>query len=1011
MSVYDYPVYRDDPFQGLARQIGFKKQTLPILVKLLNFEIEPHGEFELPANLTQGNLQQQLADRMRDMIELYVGPKPANNVSVVNLLTQNIEKEFVFGLQGVYQLYSKLWQRNQNKLFLKKRDEDFVDVLFRIGAVLGQHTPGDVLIEEKMMSEGWNKVAEPFIVQQRALIKIANAATMKSWKQLIKDANLANSVLKPIDLPEKKLFRGFDIYPLQGLLIMVEEKKVTFLTKKDVDRLDKMLRSTANGNFYLGHYSRMSTNWRNQLHVAHQEYMKLLVETMKDISYAHSQLLCRACDVAYYLKLAQYASDINEDALNDQLNKVTKEKLDEILPVVRMANITKDLPMREALEVLLLYKMLPQADFDYFGAAFRQQELYRTQNKITNEKMFDLMLKHHKLLMIRAFHSRHKVCPGVYRGEEMTEHWQMNYPFINPAQIPVEHVHNIDMNGAFIYKDHFLDTFDLIKDKAICPLEIRNIRDERDLMKLSRDKKNQLLDAITRSEPISTMQLRNQIDNLMWDVKCEDKPEAKKPNGRWFMEAHTDVRMLLSEYEGSVADYGAQLEGFMQGKGLREKQKMMNHVTETIAETGLGTQIFVSLDIAKWSPRMPTRVHTALDEQWADAFGMPHIKELHKVFTEGDMHYVKHSIHHTFKKMGVDFEGFAGRKLTFFHLALEHAVVDQLKKAGLVRGHARYAAQIDDGVVRLYVSEKDVPGQVQEIRKMMYDLWLSCGAEISWDKTFISKEFAVFLNDIRYANRAINPGIRAFIKITNFADAPIASVAADLNMVSSTVRGALVAGATTLVAYYAYCYYIHDTIKKWAHRKFKFEERHVVWFFAPVGLGGAGCENMLTLMGSLDFDAFQTGVGNIWLMTKLVRNMNTYIQQILNQEMAPITEHNKAFAPLSVRRDAPVFRSDRLMIALRRNLAYWLKSPVLQAYDLSGGLEIANIHAVTIGNTVNFPVELRELWADSSIATMLDAIVTKVLKSRTALSLLSRRTLYRISVANIHEARHIISNW
>lgn len=1013
MSVWKNSVYRDNAFQNAVRLFGINGDSVEFLTKLLDFDVEEFGDFPVPNSIVAGNLRSQVPN------ELYAQMSFLRNLSVRvgNRRMAHFAKTFgsvkhvYTGLPAVFRVYARCHGQARALDNFMQEDVHFVRSLYLGGTYIGKHTPRDADAQFQKIIKDYSKYAAYMTRSFRAIVRVANSFNMRGYKPDVLDAISNKLAPVPLQSQEARMLRFDAVYPFQGLLILQKGDQLFVLTRDDTDRLERLLVGGGMADVYYSSYSRMSVDHRTQVMSAYRKYRDLLVARMRTISYADAQLLCRACDVAHFIVLARFGADTTDWSIRDQYDKVAKEGLNKIVDPVYLADLVAEMPIKDALEVSLFYKILPQADFDYFGAANRQKELYKTQNAITDPGLFRLVMRHHKLLMIQAYHARHGVCPGrvMYEGE--LPRWAQNYPFVNPANIAVLDVDVIDFAGQFAFNEHLLDNWDLVKDKAICPKDVNDLPDQMALIKLPKRDKNQLLDYVNRPEPLSTTHLRDKFDHLQVDVKCDDKAEAKKPFGRWFMEANTDYRMLLSEYELSISDYAKHLEGFMQGKGLVEKQKMMNHVTETRAELDGLTQFFISFDVAKWSPRMPFQVHVELDKMWAEAFGLPHIEHMHRIFSDGNMHYIKGRIHHVLPKSGSDFEGFAGKKLTMYHLAVMHAAVDVLREEKLVLGTARYAAQIDDGVMRVVVDFSKVPDVAQRIRTEIAKLWLACGIELSFDKTFMSKYFVVFLNDVRFYNRAIASGIRAFIKISNRGEAITANIVDDMLMAESTVRGAIVSGSTPMIAYFMYCLQVMDILRKWGPKVQKYYDRHVCWLFAPVNLGGLGMANLLRMLGSLDFDSIQSGLGNMFVLANTYPGLKPVITEILNQEMQEMTEHTQVMNPTNVKRKGRIFRTDRVTFALRNALAYWFDSPVLRAYSFSKGVELGVSAFPTLVKHGRLPVEMRELWTESSPIVAVDAIVTKVLTARTAQEFVPRRTLYRICVANVFEARQVIAAW
>lgn len=1007
MSTYESAVYRDNAFQQAFRSLGPKKDFVPWLSQLLDFDVEPFGDFPVAKGIVAGNLKEQVLAGNVLLEDIYDGGPVKTSPSLKKLIT--ILPPTMIGLQAVYRVFSKLYKRKHVRPEIP--DQEQVRQLFFFGLMLGQHTPRDAKDKSLEYTRIWAEHGLPHREQAVNLVKVYNMKYNGRYKRECKWAVVEGKVMPKIETREaRRLWKG-DVYLHGHLLFLVDRKTTYVLTREDVDRIDGMLRGIANSNFYFNTYGQMTMENRLKLVGAYNRYVETLCNICKNISYKGAQWLCRGLDVAYFIGLARYSSDIDDVSYKQQLAKATKDDLHKILDCVAISELVTALPIKEGLEVLLTYKILPSADFDYFGAAERQRREYALQNSITDTDLFELIMKNHKRLMIKAYHARHGVCPGVLDNADPTVNWEIAYPSVNPDLVTLDKVEDVVFTGQFMYADHTLDVFDMVKDKAICPLGIEAIRYESDLRKLERKDRNHLLNVVTRTEPISMVNLRHGVDKLYWHIKTDDKAEAKKPFGRWFMENHTDARLVMSEYEMSIANYGKYLEGYVLGKSIRDKQKTMNHVTEALGAEGESTQVFVSLDVNKWSPHMPIEIQRALNRQWSDAFGQEHILQLDKLFLEGDLHYVKRKVHHVLKKTGNDYEGLSGKKLTFYHLAVMHTAAMLLKERKIVHGTSRFAVLVDDGVVRVSLKTDKLQENVNLLRKQMAKIWAAAGIEISFDKTFISTEFAIFLNEIRYSNRAINCGVRAIVKMTNYVETVAANITEDIQKCESTARGALVAGAVLTVVYWLYCVLILDTVRKWATQQHQFNEDLTLWLFTPVGLGGLGVSNALTLIGSLDFDGLQTGMSNLFLLTHRIPSLLKKVNSIMNQEMRIMPSQLMVTNPTAIRREDSIFRADRLRKMLQESFAFWLKAPVIGAYNVTEGAELSELSHEVIARHQKFPVELRDMHYAASISSMIEQLTTKVLKSSTAMAMLPRRALYRVAIQNIKEARKIIKAW
>ncbi len=108
-----------------------------------------------------------------------------------------------------------------------------------------------------------------------------------------------------------------------------------------------------------------------------------------------------------------------------------------------------------------------------------------------------------------------------------------------------------------------------------------------------------------------------------------------------------------------------------------------------------------------------------LAELFADAFGVPSLLEAHQIFTDGQLHYVKNNVRVTVDKPKRYFEGFAGKKLTFFHVGVMGYTVNRLRALDLVVGYGRFATLIDDGLFRVDVGVENYKETVRKILQVV----------------------------------------------------------------------------------------------------------------------------------------------------------------------------------------------------------------------------------------------------------------------------------------------------
>jgi hypothetical protein len=496
-----------------------------------------------------------------------------------------------------------------------------------------------------------------------------------------------------------------------------------------------------------------------------------------------------------------------------------------------------------------------------------------------------------------------------------------------------------------------------------------------------------------------------------YSVKAEDKAESAKPNGRWFFEAPTIARLKQSEYEDSIAHYATYVPGCFVGKKYEDKVRQMNAVTEGTPDGMPYMHTYISFDIKKFSPYLPLNVHTRLDAQWAEAFGVPGLTEASRILTDGVIHYVKKGIHHTFRKTGSDFEGFSGKKLTMFHCALMGYCVRRLREQNLLNRPARFASLIDDGLLRILLPRENFAAWKARVTAEIERIYNLAGMRISWDKTFNSSLMSVFLNEVRFMGRSITPGLRAALKITNRSDDAVPSMAADLAVLRATSQGAIVAGSPLVSVYFMYLYGAYDIIKRWMKVKRKLKEHSALKCFVPITLGGLGLASMINLCGSVSTHSMNESMATLKMIGYRYPMTREAITAYISCQKREVSGISGWLNPGRTVTSGPHLRDDRLTLMIERFLIRTLDTPVIRillpkdSVSDMGYLE----HAMEVGALI--PVPMRQKIYDMSPQKAVKQISTKFLRARSIMSIVPRRKMINVQYANRREAENVVKTF
>lgn len=120
-----------------------------------------------------------------------------------------------------------------------------------------------------------------------------------------------------------------------------------------------------------------------------------------------------------------------------------------------------DVPLKECLEVISIYRCCPVPDIDPFGVAQSYLNLHREPHSayvMTNQLRafgvsYEGFMKHRKKEYIRNFNKLYQFCPGklIDELEEDAPPWTRKFPLINPGEIINEEIDDIDIHASCQY--------------------------------------------------------------------------------------------------------------------------------------------------------------------------------------------------------------------------------------------------------------------------------------------------------------------------------------------------------------------------------------------------------------------------------------------------------------------------------------------------------------------------------------------------------------------------------
>lgn len=1007
MPLCSNPYYCDAALQWACRTLPPQDWTHEYLGQLCDFEIEPFGNYEVTKGLKVGRFDEQIKRNKMLIYDFIQQSRSMPHRSIKYLLNSHYKVRY--GLRAVANVFLMLIEDKRFLVQEVKNDTFLANNILKLGLLSSQHTKQDC----DLFSQLYQDKMQKHLHENLGKLKVFWRAKVLAKRALYR-ANLVNADInnqKPE--PAHKTQDGISIYVINGAILVENfyQNEVSILTPEDMNRLDKIVSGYSNACLYYATYHTMDVSHRQNLIEMVNKYVFSMMRLIKFGTWSEANRVSRCLDIVYNITLAEIGADVDDEPLRLQLKKFEKENVRQLLRTFEPSSLVHGLPLKHRLEILLLYKLLPSGDYGIFGATKRQEDLYHEYqnwlpndlNLIKSEK--DGPIAYYKWLMIFSFYKKHKVCPGIVKEDYifLEESWIQKYPYCEPQEVDFRKTYMIDLNGEFLWRVRGRDYMDLIKDKAICPEEVDTLKDQASLRGLPQSRKSQLVNVLKTDELPNLEELT--MDKVFLDVKADDKAEAKKERGRWFFEAGTWARLLISQLEDSIAPYASEVPGCMAGKSAADKLAYMNDLTVPLVGSDTLKRLLISFDIDKFSPGLPIEVHRSIDALWSEAFGIDKIRDYSRILTDGNIHYIKRGIHHILPKQGADFEGFFGRKLTMYHCAVMSYTVRLLREQKSTVGPAMFAALIDDGLLSVNIPRDRFADEVPKIKAVINKVYFQSGMRISWDKTFISSKLAIFLNDIRFLGRTIAPALKAVIKVTFKSGEEIRSLPQDLQYLEGTVRGAVTAGAMMCPLYGIYISHVIDCLNRWGLDSKTLASPFSLKAFLPYELGGLRLQNLVTLSGSITSENIEEQLGILEIIGYRIPQLKRTINHLINITLVNPTIQRSDECANVIIGACKKLKTDRLQQKLMNRMEAKLADSVIAGIFARTRGEEGGILRRMVGAGCELPVELRALILGSDIHVAYREIIRKFTSSRSMLSFVSRRELLSVAYVNLMEAR------
>lgn len=1001
MSVWKTCRYLDDTWQFFARFVNSNDAVGTDMLRLL--ERKTKGSYKHEPHVNRGVISDLIKLENLTYKQLKAPGRVKNYIAITNTLSKFREKRLVYGIEAVYRTTYLL---NKQAKIGKPLAEDFENLyrdLYLYNGAVSQLTRQDV---ELTLNRNVNLIrdyVEPRTQKALDLIKLIS----KSNKSASRSKALHDTELHKI---ETNIF-GFqcECHMFPGALMLERYDEVIILTNHDVDDIKSILAGVGTYLYSMGSYSLPNGDINQKTLSKAVEVSEYVLKRGSLMPARGLNLLVRACDVAYHLDSAQYASGVSEQAYNMQQEKWRDENLDKILDLEHYLSLCRndDLLLRK--ELLSFHRCLPSPEYDYISHMDAQMEMYEKASLPAefNPNMLNNLMVLYEYYMFIGYKAKHGMYPGVVKDEHREDPTLMRWPHAVIGGFTPETVLKIDASGEFAWKDHFEDYLDLLKDKAICPSNIDEINTAKQFREIDKLKRSQVMDMLGRNNLVNMEDLRNNMENVMWSCKVDDKSEAKKPGGRMFFLMGSEARLLGSEYEANVDNYLSGISQITIGKSREDKIRSLNHLAAPPLPSSNLDALFVSFDLSKWSPRLPVDFHVAIDTLLARLFGKPHLEKMHYALTRGTMTYIKNGILHRCDKPGRDFEGLAGKRLTLLHLCVMHYAVVNVED--IYTGRPRFQTYIDDGLLRLDKKGGWNAELVKEVMDRLDRAYRQCGFVLSLDKTYFDRVWNVYLNDEMLYSTKIPMTMKALLKLNDRCEQTAPSYLDEISFLDGRASGAYMSGGLIYPVAGMFLYQIANKYRGKSNGRIP--RKVAIWHYVPVAFGGVGIRGTIHMCGSVSGITVSDQTFNMKAIVYRYPGLRDEVNKIFNTKIRPMSAIEQLRAPWSVRRTEATLVQNRMQRYVEEALQNYNSLPGLNVLvnSVRGGDSFNYMQPVAGENRVS--LTLNALVYATSKASVFSNIAAKIIRGTSALSIVGIRRTMRCIYANHKNFEDVVKTW
>lgn len=942
MSVWQDPFYVLEAAHSTWRMVGKDLLQVEAFYKLLDFDIRKAETYD--HGWAPGNLAENVRNKSVSLVDFWGEHHPRDRGLITAFMRQHDRFRWWDGYAAMCRMVGHFWDGLEFGVDEYNMDEveRLADEVTMIQGLGSYQSPRDLSEILRAIRQDHRLVHEQRRLKNSAMV-LRHALVMggtESHKRALRWAMREEQPLPEIPRNMHKLPRHWSLYRHRNMLWMVNSRReeVYAFNSKQVERLARQLEAIANVVQFFAEYQNEAPHVHPGVYRSMTGVLNCIIDAFRSAKMHEANYICRAFDVAYHVYLAGVASDLDSSALRIQRAKFRDEGLDRFLNLESYLAHVHGHTVKDALNLLKAYKLCMPTDMDQYVALDRTRKQHRNPNVAGNHHLVNLagiadhedFWLYSRWNMIYTLWRRDGTCPGRVRDgawiDAPLNHWSQSYPEVRPTDIPFRETSTIDLWGVLPLKARGIDYIDMLKNKKLCPSRIEVLKTQ-EMLDQS--------DSVDRSYILRPLRDVSRVEDDLKNLtpgsvhqQVAFKPEAKKPSdkARCFFSSTHEARKAGSWVEEHIAELLPHKIGTAVGQTVGQFQQQMRRIAAYDPDRPHALR--VSFDIAGMSPQWSEDVRRRQYDLWQEVFGEPNVRNVINLEHGAWMHLRKMGVNVDVRSEAWDYEGQHGRANTWFHTDLMAYCVHLLREMGLVDHPGRFLCQIDDGVLALFARQAWTKERVARVKTALTEVYAMEGWEISWDKTYLSSNLAMYLNEVYYLGHTVTSGVKAYLRMTTRMREVTDSLPDVLGRLDGYLGGAIKSGSFGMCTYRKYVEECIIAFLQFYRDADLREPRMAYWFAAPTAVGGAGLRSYLSMVSNVTAAQLQEYVG---LWRQLVQRDPKYgpvADRIFDPSLVGDASEDWVADPGTIRYNTPKLSTVRTRNLVKRYLLPMVRHPM-----------------------------------------------------------------------------------